>query len=127
MTTTETTTERAHDPEDLARLFIARANAGDTEGLVALYEPDAVLAAGAVVATGHQEIRRFYTDLLARRSEFPSVEALPALRNGLLAMTFARLPNGTISVETARQQADGGWLWVIDQLKIKPLSPAQRD
>ena len=34
-----------NDPEALAALFNRRANAGDVEGLVALYEPDAVLAA----------------------------------------------------------------------------------
>ena len=115
----------AQDPEDLARLFNERANAGDVEGLVALYEPDAVLAAGAVVATGHAEIRRFYADLLSRRSEFPSAETLPAIRNGAIALTSARLPNGTISVETARLQAEGGWRWIIDQLKIKPVAPAK--
>ena len=120
-----TDTSRADAPEDLARLFNARANAGDVAGLVALYEPDAVLAAGAVVVTGRAEIREFYTDLLARKSDFPAVETLPALRNGDLAMTFARLPNGHVSVETARRQDDGGWLWVIDQLKIKPLAPAE--
>ncbi|WP_375456220.1 YybH family protein [uncultured Methylobacterium sp.] len=113
-------TERARAPEALARLFNQRANAGDVEGLVALYEPGAVLAAGRIVATGHAEIRAFYADLLSRRSTFPPAEALPPLRNGPIAMTFARLPNGTVSVETAREQGDGTWLWVIDQLKIKP-------
>jgi hypothetical protein len=112
--------ESARQPEALARLFNERANAGDVDGLVALYEPDAVLAAGEVVAKGHAEIRTFYANLLSRRSTFPPVEELPCLRNGGIAMTFARLPNGTISVETAREQADGSWLWVIDQLKIKP-------
>ena len=111
----------AETPEDLARLFNERANAGDVEGLVALYEPGAVLAAGKVVATGQAEIRAFYTDLLGRRSDFPAAETLPAIVNGDLAMTFARLPNGTISAETARRQPTGGWLWLIDQLKIKPL------
>ncbi|KQO45755.1 hypothetical protein [Methylobacterium sp. Leaf85] len=118
---------RAQSPEDLARLFNERANAGDVEGLVALYEQDAVLAAGKVVATGQREIRAFYTDLLARRSEFPAAEALPSIRNGAIAMTFARLPNGTISVETARLQDDGGWLWIIDQLKIKPMAEAKAE
>lgn len=112
--------ERAQEPEALARLFDARANAGDVEGLVALYEPDAVLAAGKVVATGHAEIRAFYANLLARRSEFPAAEILPGLKNGAIAMTFARLPNGAVSAETARRQADGSWLWIIDQLKIDP-------
>jgi hypothetical protein len=112
--------EGARAPGDLAGLFNARANAGDVEGLVALYEPDAVLAAGEIVATGHDEIRRFYTDLLARKSEFPPAETLPALVQDGLALTFARLPNGTLSVEAARRQADGTWLWAIDQLKIRP-------
>lgn len=112
--------EPAREPGALAGLFNRRANAGDVEGLVALYEPGALLAAGRVVATGHAEIRAFYTDLLARRSEFPPAEALPPLRNGPLAMTFARLPNGSLSVEVAREQADGTWLWAIDQLKIAP-------
>jgi hypothetical protein len=34
----------ARDPADLARYFVVRTNAGDLEGLVALYEPDAALA-----------------------------------------------------------------------------------
>jgi ketosteroid isomerase-like protein len=109
----------ANEPGDLAGLFNARSNAGDVEGLVALYEPDAVLAAGKVVATGHAEIRRFYTDLLAKKSDFPTPETLPPLINGDLALTFARLPNGSLSVESARRQADGTWRWAIDQLKIK--------
>jgi hypothetical protein len=112
--------ERAGDPEALGRLFHRRANAGDVEGLVALYEPEALLAAGEVVARGHAEIRAFYARLLSRRSSFPAAEALPCLRNGALAMTFARLPDGTLSAETAREQPDGSWLWVVDQLKIKP-------
>lgn len=117
----DTERETAHEPEDLARLFHARANAGDVEGLVALYEPGAVLAAGEVVATGHDEIRRFYADLLGRKSDFPEPETLPAIRNGDLGLTFARLPNGGLSVEAARRQADGCWLWAIDQLKIRPV------
>ncbi|GJE61045.1 nuclear transport factor 2 family protein [Methylobacterium trifolii] len=116
----------ARNPEDLARLFNARANAGDVEGLVALYEPEAVLAAGAVVATGHAEIAAFYADLLARRSHFPPVEELAPIRNGRLALTFARSQNGTLSVEAARQQEDGTWLWAVDQLKIRPIE-AGRD
>lgn len=106
------------DPQDLARLFVERANAGDVEGLTALYEADALLAAGDVVATGRAEIRAFYERLLARRSSFPPIERLPALRSGDIAMTFARTAKGDLSVEVARRQADGGWLWAIDQLKV---------
>ena len=35
--------EPAREPEDLARHLLSRINAGDVEGLVALYESDAVL------------------------------------------------------------------------------------
>lgn len=50
--------ERAVEPEDLGRLFLERANARDIEGVVALYEPDAVLAsAGGDVVTGSEAIR----------------------------------------------------------------------
>ena len=108
----------ARDPQDLAMLFNERANAGDVEGLVALYEPKAVLAAGKVVATGHDEIRRFYTDLLGRKSSFPLPDTLPAIVNGDLALTVAVLPNGSLSVEVARCRADGTWHWAIDQLKV---------
>jgi hypothetical protein len=34
--------ERALAPEDLDRLFLERANAGDVDGVVALYEADAL-------------------------------------------------------------------------------------
>ena len=115
-------TETAREPGDLARLFNARANAGDADGLVAIYEPGAVLAVGRIVATGHAEIRSFYTDLLARKSDFPLPDTPEPVVNGDLALTSARLPNGVISVELARRQPDGAWLWAIDQLKIKAIT-----
>lgn len=115
--------DTAREPEDLARLFNARANAGDVEGLVALYEPGAVIAVGVVKATGHEEIRAFFTKLLSCKSEFPPVDTQPAIRNGDLALTSALLPNGDVSVEAARRQGDGTWLWAIDQLRIRPSFP----
>ncbi|EQD40052.1 hypothetical protein B1B_15098, partial [mine drainage metagenome] len=36
--------ERAQEPEDLTRLFVERANAGDPAGIAALYEEQAVMA-----------------------------------------------------------------------------------
>ncbi|ACA18155.1 conserved hypothetical protein [Methylobacterium sp. 4-46] len=115
----DTDRERAAEPEALTRLFLARANAGDVEGLVALYAPEAVLAVGEVVARGHEEIRRFYEGLLRKRSHFPPVETLPVIRTGPVALTMARSGRGSLSVEVARQGEDGAWLWVIDQLKVE--------
>jgi hypothetical protein len=60
--------------------------AGDVEGLVSLYEPDAA--------------------------------PRPTLRAGDLAVTSSVLRDGTVTVEVARRQRDGTWLWVIDQPNV---------
>jgi ketosteroid isomerase-like protein len=108
--------EPAAQPEDLGRCFLERANAGDVEGLVALYEPGAVLAfPPGRLATGHDEIRRVYAELLADKPSFSSAGQQPVIRNGDLALTSTRLPGGGATVEVARRQPDGSWRWVIDQ------------
>lgn len=111
--------EPALDPEDLARFFVSRANAGDVEGLVALYEPDAALA-GAEGRTmlGIEAIRGFYVELLADQPQFEPGEQRPALRRGDLALTSSRLVNGTVTAEVAHRQPDGTWLWALDQPAI---------
>lgn len=109
----------ARNPEDLARFFVVRANEGDVDGLVALYERDAILAtlAGQIMR-GHDAIRHFYAGLLADRPTFQAGNQRPTLRHDTLALTSSRLVNGIVTAEVARQQADGTWLWVIDQPAI---------
>ncbi len=110
--------ERAAQPEDLGRFFVERANAGDVDGLVALYEAEAVLAfPPGQVTTGRRAIRQVYERLLAGKLTFTG-EPQPALRNGDLALTSTRLAGGGATVEVARRQPDGMWLWVIDQPNI---------
>jgi ketosteroid isomerase-like protein len=107
--------ERAAQPEELSRLVVERLNAGDVEGLVALYEPDAVLALpNGQVATGTSEIRQAYEHLVADRPTFAPGQQQPTLRSGDLALTSVRLVDGGITVEVARRQPDGMWLWAID-------------
>jgi ketosteroid isomerase-like protein len=54
-------------PEDLSDLFLQRANAGDVEAVVALYEPDAVLAfPQGRLAVGHEQIRAVYAEFRQR-------------------------------------------------------------
>ena len=107
--------KRARQPEDLSRLLAERANAGDLEGMVALYEPGAVLAFPAGhTSTGHQAIRELYAGMLSARSSFPPGDQRRAIRNGDLALTSTQLA-GQITAEVARLQPDGSWLWIIDQ------------
>ena len=111
--------EPAGNPEDLARFFVLRANAGDVDGLVALYEPDAVLVGSeGQFLIGSAAIRDFYAGLLANQPTFVAGEQRPALRHGDIALTSSRLVNGIVTAEVARQQADGTWLWAIDQPAI---------
>lgn len=109
----------ASSPEELVRLFAERANAGDVEALVDLYEPGATLAAGERQSHGEAGIHEFYKSLLERKKEFSGAEVVQKLAGDDLAVTVARAPNGGLSLEVARRQEDGSWRWVIDQLKLK--------
>jgi ketosteroid isomerase-like protein len=109
----------AKDPNDLERFFVERANAGDVEGLVALYEAGATLACGyGVKINGTDQIRRFFTDYLTTRPRLdPSVQSA-ALCSGDIALTSSRHSNGDVSAEIARRQPDGHWLWVVDHFSL---------
>ena len=114
--TSDDVRECAVQPEDLSRFVVERLNAGDVEGLVALYEPDAVLALpNGRVAKGTSEIHQAYEHLVSGGPTFAPGRQQPTLRNGDLALTSVRLPDGGVTVEVARRQEDGTWLWVIDQ------------
>jgi ketosteroid isomerase-like protein len=108
--------EPARDPQDLERLLIARQHQGDVEGMVALFEPEAVIdnAEGRLIR-GHAAIRAFFAELCAEGRKFQMGTQQAAVVNGDLALTSTRLPDGTITAETARRQADGTWLWAIDK------------
>ena len=114
----DTARGQAFQPEDLSRFIVERLNAGDVDGLVALYEPDAVLAVGGHVASGAGEIRAVYEQIVAGRPTVEPGVQQATLRRGDLALTSSRLAVGTITAEVARRQPDGTWLWVLDQPNI---------
>ncbi|MEU0539973.1 nuclear transport factor 2 family protein [Nocardia sp. NPDC005978] len=106
----------ATEPNDLGKFFIERANAGDVDGLVALYEPDAVLAfPPGSVATGHAEIRKVYEQFVAAAPVLVPGRQHPQLVSGDVALTACTLDSGEVTVEVARRQPDGSWLWAVDQ------------
>ncbi|MFI9027935.1 YybH family protein [Streptomyces sp. NPDC053560] len=110
--------ERAATPEDLARLFVERANARDAEGLAELYAPDAVLAFPPGSATVGRDAIRAVCEWLVTHAPpaFEAEEPLPTLRYGDLALTSTRPADGTGGrVQVARRQPDGTWLRIMDR------------
>jgi ketosteroid isomerase-like protein len=108
--------EPARDPQDLERLLVSRERAGDVEGMMALYEPHAVIDCGdGRLLRGTEAIRSFFAGVVATGRKFEFGEQRPAVIGGDLALTSTRLPDGSVTAEVARRQGDGTWLWVIDK------------
>lgn len=116
--TEQTDRARATSPDDLPRLWRERANAGDIDGILALYETDAVTAFGSgAPQAGHAEIRAALERVLANRKPGASTTGgmRPTLIAGDLALTSARVGDSRVTAEVARRQPDGSWLWVLDK------------
>lgn len=109
--------EPAATPEDLTRLFVERANERDVEGLLALYEPDAVLAFPPGRETvGHEAIRPVFEQMLAQVPRFEPEQPNPTLRHGDIALTSTPASDGTGGrTQVVRRQPDGSWLRVLDR------------
>lgn len=106
----------ARDPQDLERLLVARERAGDLEGMMALYEPQAVVDCGdGQVLRGLDAIRAYFAGVVASGHKYAMGEQRPAVISGDLALTSTRVADGTVTAEVARRQADGTWLWVLDK------------
>jgi ketosteroid isomerase-like protein len=111
--------EPARDPQDLERLLVTRQHAGDVDGIVALYEPDAIVDVGeGRVLKGIEAIRAYFAEVVASGHKYTVGEQQAARICGDLALTSTRVPAGEVTAEVARRQADGTWLWVIDVFTI---------
>jgi ketosteroid isomerase-like protein len=107
------------DPQDLERLLVMRQHAGDLDGMVALYEADAVIDTGKGLARGVDAIRALFAETIASGRKFQIGEQRPALIRGDLALTSTGMPDGSVTSEVARRQNDGTWLWVIDRFSVE--------
>ena len=116
-------------PEQLHRAFQDAFNRHDLELIVALYEPGAVLASFGGPVQGTDAIREWYRGSLAMRPTI-DVQTLSVNLAGNLAMLHGKWilhgigPDGAQirregrNTETARQQPDGRWLFVIDNPSV---------
>jgi len=113
--------ETARTPEDITRLFVERSNAGDADGVAALYEEDAVLAyPPGEVTVGRRGIRDLWASVLAARPRFEPEAPLPTLRAGDLALTSTPPRDGAgARAQVVRRQPDGSWLRVLDQPEFR--------
>jgi len=117
----------ARTPEDTHRLFVEAFNAGDVDGLVALYEPQAVLCRGdGQPMAGLPAIREAFQAFLLAKPMI-TLQTKYAVRMGDVALLRAQweitgmdpsgqplTPTRHSSTEVVRRQPDGTWCYVID-------------
>jgi uncharacterized protein (TIGR02246 family) len=106
-------------------------NNADVEGFLALYAPDArmVLPDGSTI-TGHEAIREQARELFAMQGHM-TITTRYAIEAGDLAIlsnewtvTAGDQSMSGITAEVAQRQADGGWLYVIDNPYAGPAAVA---
>lgn len=109
-----------YDPQDLERFLVSREWAGDVDGMVALYEPEAVIDCGeGKLIRGKEAIRKYFAEVVSTGRKFDRGEQRAAVISGDLALTSTLLPDGRVTSEVARRQSDGTWLWVIDKFSVE--------
>jgi uncharacterized protein (TIGR02246 family) len=109
------------EPSDLHRRVEEAFNAGDVDGLVALYEPDArMVRDDGSTAAGHDAIREIWDGFVALggRISMTTRSAVEAGDIALLSNSYAfssdGLEFGATTAEVARRGHDGTWRYVID-------------
>ena len=132
---TSTTESSSATPALLMEEFAARAGRGDLDGLIELYEPEAVFEPefGACVV-GHDQLRGALAEFMALRPQItytsePDVVIVDdvALVTNFWTMT-GTAPDGSqvgesgTSADVCRRQPDGTWRVLIDQPRGTPVS-----
>lgn len=118
---------KASEPRDLPGLFLQALNSGDVDSVVALYEPDGVVAPDpARLVAGQAAIESMVTEFLAQGPRFVLHDSEVVQASGIALVrsrwTVNTVDSGGTSAENdiaptlvARQQPDGHWLVVIDR------------
>jgi uncharacterized protein (TIGR02246 family) len=116
----------ARNPKELDVLFEKALNAGDLEGLLALYEPNAAFTSQpGQVAKGTAAIREAIAGFLSLKPSMALETKVLAETAGIALLTSRWRLTGTrpdgaaveltgTSAEVVRQQPDGSWRFVVD-------------
>ncbi len=123
---------KAMQPEDVDRLFGECVSAGDIEGVLALYEPGAtLLAAPGQRVTGHAAIREVLAGFAGAKAQIACNVIAMVPGGGDLAVCYndwsgsvegpggGRVPIAGKAIEVVRRQADGSWLFVVDDANAR--------
>jgi uncharacterized protein (TIGR02246 family) len=105
------------EPEDITRLFVEFANAGDAEGMADLYERDAVMAfPPGRLTMGREAIKLLFDQMVAARPTLQVEAPLPTLVTGDVALTSTIARDGTgVRAQVVRRQPDGSWKRALDR------------
>jgi ketosteroid isomerase-like protein len=106
---------KARTPEDLTRLVVDRANAGDAAGIAALYEQAAVMGHPEGSALGRPAIQAAWASILESGSVLEHEPPGPTLITGNIGLATTVTRDGRTRVQVVRRQPDGTWLRLIDQ------------
>ncbi len=117
----------AKSARQVHELFVERFNAQDADGIIELYEPNAViLPPGAPeVASGHAGIRAVLDGILALKGKMDNTIVRVIARPDI-ALLYSRwtvsgtgpdgkvVTLGGVTSDVVRRQPDGRWLFAID-------------
>jgi ketosteroid isomerase-like protein len=117
----------ARQPDECGHLFADLIKRAKLEELVAMYESGATVAMNdGTSITGHGAIRDWLRQVLAAGTIDLNLKVVKLVQSGELAVTHTdwsattRAADGTVTassgkaLEVVRQQADGRWLYVVD-------------
>ncbi|MDG4560888.1 MAG: SgcJ/EcaC family oxidoreductase [Candidatus Competibacter sp.] len=114
------------NPEEVLHAFFRAFNQGDIDAVIALYEPRAALVAQpGQVAEGHSALREAFNGFLAMKPTLTPEKHTFVTASDLALSTVKWTLKGTgpdgqpvqmegTSSDILRKQADGRWLFVID-------------
>jgi uncharacterized protein (TIGR02246 family) len=113
------------EPQEWPRLFTERLNAGDLDGVVALYEPDArFVAPSGETLVGREQMRRVLAGLIDAKTRM-RCQVVKTVAAGDVAVLYTDFQGTTVeasgktveinqkAIEVLRRQPDGTWRLIV--------------